>query len=40
MALGKGVEQHWFSRRALGKSLDGSGRLAVPVTVTRLLTVA
>ena len=33
MALGKVMKQHWFSRRALGMSLDGFGRLAVPVTV-------
>jgi hypothetical protein len=31
MALGKAVEQLWFSRRALAMSLDGSDRQAVPV---------
>jgi hypothetical protein len=36
MTSGKAVEQHWFSRRALALPLDGSGRQAVPATVTRL----
>ena len=33
MALGKALEQHRFSRRALAMSLDGSDGQAVPVTV-------
>ena len=34
MTLGKAVEQHWFSRRGLAMSLDGSNGQAVPVTAT------